>query len=111
VAVGVSVGKFTPAATVKVAIWAGDSAPTGDGVQVGSGGNGVALGVGVGSPTNIWPNEQPRLVASSRIIRAARRSRPALLEAWGMGGVSGKRSGKRPRPARRREIGVFLARV
>ncbi len=68
------------ASTVSVAISAGDSAPTGEGVQVGSGGASVGLGVGVGSPTSIWPSEQPRLVASSRIIRAANRRRLTL---WG----------------------------
>ncbi len=52
--------------------------PTGEGVQVGSGGASVGRGVGVGSPTNIWPNEQPRLVASNRIIRAANRRRLTL---------------------------------
>lgn len=69
VGVGVKVGRLTAASTVNVAIWAGESWPTGEGVQVGAGGNDGGTGVGVGSPTNICPSEQATLLLRSKAAR------------------------------------------
>ena len=80
VGVGVSVGKEIPAITVRVAIWPGESWPTGEGVQVGGMIAGTSVGVGVGSPTSIWPKEQARLVNNSKMAKTASVTRLTDLE-------------------------------
>ncbi len=93
VGVGVSVGKEIPAITVRVAIWPGESWPTGEGVQVGGMIAGTSVGVGVGSPTSIWPKEQARLVDNNKMARTPSAARFTDLEAsfivgwWAMDAV------------------------
>ena len=41
---------------------------------------GTSVGVGVGSPTSIWPKEQARLLDSSRIAKTASQTRLADRE-------------------------------